>query len=201
MNGSQSSDDLGIVKFEWTRDGASLAIGTVVGNTNHEPLLIVRNHLTESSTPWTKWLWFIRFFADNEHRRRSVRLQIDRDRCAGPHRHRHGEHHRARRSTGDAFGRINYNGGRHSAHAIWNRDTAAENVVLTGRQCQIVRTGFAIAAENGRGRPYFLRWAYCKSCKYNNKLPKKGEFLLSVVSGEWQDWDNARAGCRDGIEW
>lgn len=41
MNGSESSDDLGIVKYEWLRDGTSLAIGTIVGNTDHEPVLIV----------------------------------------------------------------------------------------------------------------------------------------------------------------
>ena len=41
MNGSQSNDDLGIVKYEWQRDGASLAIGSIVGNTDHEPVLIV----------------------------------------------------------------------------------------------------------------------------------------------------------------
>lgn len=42
MNGSTSNDDLGIVKYEWTRDSTSLAIGTIVGNTDHEPVLIVR---------------------------------------------------------------------------------------------------------------------------------------------------------------
>lgn len=42
LNGSQSTDDLGIVKYEWTRDGTSLAIGTIVGQTDHEPILIVR---------------------------------------------------------------------------------------------------------------------------------------------------------------
>lgn len=41
MNGSQSSDDLGIVKYEWIRDGTSLAIGSIVGNTAHEAVLIV----------------------------------------------------------------------------------------------------------------------------------------------------------------
>lgn len=41
MNGSQSSDDLGIVKYEWLRDGLSLAIGSIVGKTDHEPVLIV----------------------------------------------------------------------------------------------------------------------------------------------------------------
>ena len=45
VNGSQSYDDLGIVKYEWTRDSASLAIGTIVGNTNHEAVLIVSNQL------------------------------------------------------------------------------------------------------------------------------------------------------------
>lgn len=41
MNGSTSTDDLGIVKYEWSRDGSSLAIGTIVGNSDHEPVLIV----------------------------------------------------------------------------------------------------------------------------------------------------------------
>lgn len=41
MNGSGSSDDLEIVKFEWKRDDSSLAIGTIVGNTDHERVLIV----------------------------------------------------------------------------------------------------------------------------------------------------------------
>lgn len=52
MNGSQSSDDLGIVKYEWQRDGTSLAIGSIVGNTDHEPVLIVsffRNFVNENS--------------------------------------------------------------------------------------------------------------------------------------------------------
>lgn len=41
MNGSTSTDDLGIVKYEWTRDSTSLAIGTIVGKSDHEPVLIV----------------------------------------------------------------------------------------------------------------------------------------------------------------
>lgn len=41
MNGSQSSDDLGIVKYEWQRDGTSLAIGTIVGKSDHESVLVV----------------------------------------------------------------------------------------------------------------------------------------------------------------
>lgn len=43
LNGSQSTDDLGIVKYEWTRDGTSLAIGSIVGQTDHEPVLIITN--------------------------------------------------------------------------------------------------------------------------------------------------------------
>lgn len=42
MNGSKSSDDLGIVKYEWTRDATSLAIGNIVGNTDHKSVLIVK---------------------------------------------------------------------------------------------------------------------------------------------------------------
>lgn len=41
MNGSTSSDDLGIEKFEWIRDSSSLAVGTVLANSDHEPVLIV----------------------------------------------------------------------------------------------------------------------------------------------------------------
>lgn len=41
MNGSKSSDDLGIAKYEWVRDGTSLAIGSILGNTDHEAVLIV----------------------------------------------------------------------------------------------------------------------------------------------------------------
>lgn len=42
LNGTKSSDDLGIVRYTWTRDGSSLAIGTIVGNSSSEPVLIVR---------------------------------------------------------------------------------------------------------------------------------------------------------------
>lgn len=44
LNGSQSTDDLGIAKYEWTRDDTSLAIGSIIGQTDHEPILIVRNN-------------------------------------------------------------------------------------------------------------------------------------------------------------
>lgn len=41
LNGSKSNDDLKIVNYTWTRESNSLAIGTIVGNTNYEPILIV----------------------------------------------------------------------------------------------------------------------------------------------------------------
>lgn len=43
MNGSQSSDDLGINRWEWERDGTSLAIGTIVGHSDKEPVLVVNS--------------------------------------------------------------------------------------------------------------------------------------------------------------
>ena len=44
LNGSKSSDDLGIVKYLWTRDDSSLAYGNIVGLSDHEAVLIV-SHL------------------------------------------------------------------------------------------------------------------------------------------------------------
>lgn len=41
LNGTKSSDDLGVVRYTWTRDGGSLAIGNIVGNTSSEAVLIV----------------------------------------------------------------------------------------------------------------------------------------------------------------
>lgn len=41
LNGSKSSDDLGIENYTWTRESNSLAIGMVVGNSDREPVLIV----------------------------------------------------------------------------------------------------------------------------------------------------------------
>lgn len=41
LNGTKSNDDLGIVRYTWTRDGSSLAIGNIVGNTSSEAVLIV----------------------------------------------------------------------------------------------------------------------------------------------------------------
>jgi hypothetical protein len=41
LNGSQSSDDLGIVKWEWIRESSSLALGRVIDNSDHSPVLLV----------------------------------------------------------------------------------------------------------------------------------------------------------------
>lgn len=41
LNGSTSSDDLAIVNYSWTREGDSLAIGNVIGNSDHEAVLMV----------------------------------------------------------------------------------------------------------------------------------------------------------------
>uniref|UniRef100_A0A1L8D917 Putative serine-type protease inhibitor n=1 Tax=Nyssomyia neivai TaxID=330878 RepID=A0A1L8D917_9DIPT len=41
LNGTRSTDDLGIVNYTWTREGASVAVGTVIGNTDHEPTLMI----------------------------------------------------------------------------------------------------------------------------------------------------------------
>ena len=42
LNGSMSSDDLAIVNYTWTRDGKSLAVGNIIGNTNHEAVFMVQ---------------------------------------------------------------------------------------------------------------------------------------------------------------
>lgn len=42
INGSQSSDDLRIGHWLWTRDPSSLAIGTMVQDTDKSPVLMVR---------------------------------------------------------------------------------------------------------------------------------------------------------------
>lgn len=41
INGSQSSDDLKIGQWEWTRESSSLAIGTIVEGTDKSPILMV----------------------------------------------------------------------------------------------------------------------------------------------------------------
>lgn len=42
LNGSQSQDDLGIAKWQWTREPTSLALGTVIAGTDTTPTLMVR---------------------------------------------------------------------------------------------------------------------------------------------------------------
>lgn len=41
LNGSESSDDLAVVKYVWTREDTSLAAGTIVGDTDKEAVMIV----------------------------------------------------------------------------------------------------------------------------------------------------------------
>ncbi|XP_076654438.1 dyslexia-associated protein KIAA0319 [Halictus rubicundus] len=41
INGTQSTDDLGIKEWIWTRDSSSLAIGTIIQNTDKSPVLML----------------------------------------------------------------------------------------------------------------------------------------------------------------
>lgn len=41
MNGSQSSDDLRVVNYTWTRESGSLAVGDILANTDRESILMV----------------------------------------------------------------------------------------------------------------------------------------------------------------
>jgi len=43
MNGSESSDDLGIAKWQWTRELTSLAMGTIIDQSDTSPVLMVTN--------------------------------------------------------------------------------------------------------------------------------------------------------------
>ncbi|XP_068142854.1 LOW QUALITY PROTEIN: dyslexia-associated protein KIAA0319 [Drosophila tropicalis] len=43
LNGSQSWDDLAVVKYQWTREDNSLAAGVIVGNTDKEAIMILSN--------------------------------------------------------------------------------------------------------------------------------------------------------------
>lgn len=45
INGSQSSDDLRIGQWLWTRDQSSLAIGTIIQDTDKSPVLMVKLNL------------------------------------------------------------------------------------------------------------------------------------------------------------
>ncbi|XP_058057134.1 dyslexia-associated protein KIAA0319-like protein [Anopheles bellator] len=46
MNGSRSSDDLGIVRYSWTREPSSLAIGTIIDDSDRKPVLMLTNIVT-----------------------------------------------------------------------------------------------------------------------------------------------------------
>ncbi|XP_058449707.1 dyslexia-associated protein KIAA0319-like protein [Malaya genurostris] len=43
LNGTRSYDDLGIANYSWTRESTSLAIGTIVDDSDHKPVLILTN--------------------------------------------------------------------------------------------------------------------------------------------------------------
>ncbi|EDW69797.2 dyslexia-associated protein KIAA0319-like protein [Drosophila virilis] len=43
LNGSQSSDDLAVVKYVWTREDSSQAAGVIVGDTDKQPIMILSN--------------------------------------------------------------------------------------------------------------------------------------------------------------
>lgn len=42
INGSASYDDLAIVNYTWTRESDSLAVGDIIGNSDHEAVLQVK---------------------------------------------------------------------------------------------------------------------------------------------------------------
>jgi dyslexia-associated protein KIAA0319-like protein len=42
LNGTSSSDDLAIVSYSWTKESDSLAVGNVIGTSDHEAVLMVR---------------------------------------------------------------------------------------------------------------------------------------------------------------
>lgn len=43
LNGSQSSDDLAVVKYVWTREDNSLAAGVIIGDTDKQSIMILTN--------------------------------------------------------------------------------------------------------------------------------------------------------------
>uniref|UniRef100_A0A182QFI0 MANSC domain-containing protein n=1 Tax=Anopheles farauti TaxID=69004 RepID=A0A182QFI0_9DIPT len=46
LNGSRSSDDLGIVRYSWTREPSSLAMGTVIDGSDSKAVLMLTNIVT-----------------------------------------------------------------------------------------------------------------------------------------------------------
>lgn len=69
LNGSRSSDDLEITKWLWERDGSSLAMGTIIGNSNYESMLMVK----------TFFFFFVKIFNRNV---KITNVQIADKRCA-----------------------------------------------------------------------------------------------------------------------
>uniref|UniRef100_A0A182M2I7 MANSC domain-containing protein n=1 Tax=Anopheles culicifacies TaxID=139723 RepID=A0A182M2I7_9DIPT len=46
LNGTRSSDDLGIARYSWTREPSSLALGTIIGDSDTKPVLMLTNIVT-----------------------------------------------------------------------------------------------------------------------------------------------------------
>lgn len=59
LNGSMSSDDLAIVNYTWTRDAKSLAVGNIIGNTNHESVFMVPARFISILKFIYKLIWYI----------------------------------------------------------------------------------------------------------------------------------------------
>lgn len=51
FNGNLSSDDLGVVKYKWTREDASLAAGQVVADTDNQAQMIVSRRIESKRIP------------------------------------------------------------------------------------------------------------------------------------------------------
>lgn len=45
LNGSSSTDDWAIKKWEWTRDGSSLALGRIIGDSDKTSVLQVKQSI------------------------------------------------------------------------------------------------------------------------------------------------------------
>lgn len=155
LNGTRSTDDLGIVQWSWTRDGSSLAIGTVMGSTDREPVMIVsigvvcqKNHHSTTHA-----------LTAQQHIPGSLRVPVARHRCAGRHRLGHGQRHRASRSDAalsrrtdagrgrDALAPVG--GGLHAAApaaAVRRRHSAAGARSASGQQARRGDTGVLCGA-------------------------------------------------------
>ena len=81
INGSQSSDDLRIGQWLWTRDQSSLAIGTIVQNTDKSPVLMVKlkyqfHLIVYIMCTYTNTYMFVSFFIANRYSSWSLCLSI-----------------------------------------------------------------------------------------------------------------------------